>query len=70
MTGDAPSWGSPNDALAGLDDELADVELALARLDDGTYGRCETCGGALPDQRLAAAPASRSCGGHLDLDRS
>jgi hypothetical protein len=59
-----------SDGLVGLDDELADVERALTRLDDGTYGRCETCGQALPDERLAVAPAARRCGGHLDLDRS
>lgn len=53
----------------GLDDELADVERALTRLDDGTYGRCETCGQALPDERLAVAPATRRCGGHLEFDR-
>lgn len=67
MTGDEPP---PSDVLAGLDDELADVERALARLDDGTYGRCEMCGQALPDERLAAAPATRRCGGHLEFDRS
>lgn len=70
MTGDAPSSGSPNDALMGIDDELADVERALTRLDDGTYGRCETCGQALPDERLAVAPATRRCGGHLEFDRA
>lgn len=60
----------PSDALAGVEDELADVEVALTRLDDGTYGRCETCGQALPDERLAVSPATRRCGGHLDFDRS
>lgn len=28
------------------------VEAAMARLDDGTYGICELCGGAIDDQRL------------------
>lgn len=58
----------PDDVIGSIDAELADVEVALARLDDGTYGRCERCGTALSDDRLAAAPAARDCGGHLDLD--
>jgi len=46
------------DAVDGLLDE---VELALARLDDGTYGRCEGCGDLIDDDRLAELPIVRSC---------
>jgi hypothetical protein len=46
------------DAVDGLLDE---VELALARLDDGTYGRCEGCGDPIDDDRLAELPIVRSC---------
>jgi DnaK suppressor protein len=35
---------------------LADVEEALRRLQDGTYGRCLTCGQPIPDRRLEAIP--------------
>jgi len=35
---------------------LADVEEALRRLRDGTYGRCLTCGQPIPDRRLEAIP--------------
>ena len=35
---------------------LADVEEALRRLQDGTYGRCLTCGQSIPDRRLEAIP--------------
>lgn len=41
--------------------ELADVEHALARLDDGTYGICEACGQPIDEQRLEAVPAARLC---------
>jgi len=47
------------DAVDGLLDE---VELALARLDDGTYGRCEECGAPIDDARLAGSPIERTCG--------
>lgn len=35
---------------------LADVEEALRRLQDGTYGRCLSCGQPIPDRRLEAIP--------------
>jgi RNA polymerase-binding transcription factor DksA len=41
--------------------ELADVEHALKRLDEGTYGVCEACGGAISAERLEAVPAARLC---------
>lgn len=41
--------------------ELADVEHALRRLDDGTYGLCEACGRPIADARLDAMPAARLC---------
>lgn len=47
--------------LEHVDAELADVEHALRRLDDGTYGTCEACGGPIGDERLAAQPAARFC---------
>jgi RNA polymerase-binding protein DksA len=40
---------------------LADVEAALARLEAGTYGRCETCGRPIAAERLAARPSARTC---------
>lgn len=40
---------------------IADVEHALGRLDDGTYGSCETCGRPIPFERLEAIPQARHC---------
>ncbi len=47
--------------LEELETELHDVEHALHRLDDGTYGTCEVCGEAIGEARLEAAPATRVC---------
>ncbi|HEX7277303.1 MAG TPA: TraR/DksA C4-type zinc finger protein [Acidimicrobiales bacterium] len=41
--------------------ELADVEHALRRLDEGTYGLCEACGRPIDEARLDAIPAARLC---------
>jgi DnaK suppressor protein len=47
-----------------LREQLDDVERALAKLDDGTYGACEVCGAAIGDSRLEAMPAARFCIDH------
>ena len=44
-----------------LQDSLNDVQRALAKLDAGTYGRCERCGADIGDARLEAMPATRWC---------
>jgi DnaK suppressor protein len=50
------------DALAvSLSDTLEDIEVALQKFDDGTYGRCEGCGGQIGEPRLEAMPAARLC---------
>ena len=41
--------------------KLADVERALAKLDDGTYGLCDRCGALIPDERLEARPWAVLC---------
>ncbi|MEZ5208484.1 MAG: TraR/DksA C4-type zinc finger protein [Acidimicrobiales bacterium] len=43
---------------ASLREQLDDVDRALGKLDDGTYGSCEVCGATIPDERLAAMPAT------------
>lgn len=44
-----------------LQDALADVDRALEKLDDGSYGRCENCGTEIAEPRLDAMPATRYC---------
>jgi RNA polymerase-binding protein DksA len=50
--------------LAEIDrdlEELRDVEAALARMQQGAYGTCTTCGGAIPYERLTAYPTAKRC---------
>jgi RNA polymerase-binding transcription factor DksA len=42
---------------------LRRVDTALARLQDGRYGRCTRCGGSIAEARLAALPFAVRCGG-------
>ncbi len=54
-----------NQALAAsLREQLDDVERALAKLDEGTYGRCERCDQPIGEARLEAMPAARFCIDH------
>ena len=47
--------------LEQIEAELADVDRALHRLDDGSYGRCDACRQPIDDNRLEAMPAARFC---------
>ena len=53
------------DVILALADEarsvLAEVELALARLDAGSYGTCARCGADIAPARLDAYPAAATC---------
>ena len=42
---------------------IAEIEAARARVDAGTYGRCEVCGEPIADDRLEARPVARTCVG-------
>ena len=53
--------------LDAIEQELAEVERALALIDDGTYGQCQACGGSIDDAVLDRAPTSRFCAEHLPL---
>ena len=40
---------------------IQQIDQALARIDEGTYGFCLNCGNALNEKRLTAIPWSRHC---------
>ncbi len=40
---------------------LADVERALEKLEDGTYGICDSCGDPVGEERLEAIPSATLC---------
>lgn len=41
--------------------QLAAIDAALAKLDLGVYGRCDSCGGPIGPERLVARPAALTC---------
>src|ERR1700744_135140 len=40
---------------------LMEIEAALSRIDDGSYGRCAKCGQPIDRERLEALPAVAVC---------
>jgi len=38
---------------------VAEIDEALRRIDDGTYGQCERCGQPIDERRLEAMPTAR-----------
>jgi DnaK suppressor protein len=44
-----------------LEAELAEIDAALKRIEQGTYGRCVECGELIDPARLAALPTAARC---------
>ncbi|CNF65692.1 General stress protein 16O [Mycobacterium tuberculosis] len=44
-----------------LQTNLEEIDAALLRLDEGTYGLCEDCGKPVPEGRLEIIPYARRC---------
>ncbi len=71
IAGDSPDWSdrSVADALVESDNyrigrdaaSAQDLEDALLRIDQGSFGVCTDCGKAIAAERLAAYPAGRRC---------
>ncbi|MGI8648683.1 MAG: conjugal transfer protein TraR [Acidimicrobiales bacterium] len=45
----------------GILERVEQVERAIGRIDDGTYGQCERCSNQIPIARLEAYPAATLC---------
>jgi DnaK suppressor protein len=42
-------------------EEIREIDEALERIQDGSFGLCEDCGQAIPEGRLEAIPYARLC---------
>jgi RNA polymerase-binding protein DksA len=45
----------------GARETLVEIDAALRRIEDGTYGICEVCGEPIGAERLSAIPWARLC---------
>ena len=47
--------------LGSEKDALDQIDAAIERIEDGSYGQCETCGVQIPKARLEAVPYAALC---------
>lgn len=43
------------------EDELKEIDIALEKIEKGSFGLCEECEGVIPTERLRAIPYARLC---------
>ena len=56
--------------MGNKSEEIDDIDTALHKLDDGSYGVCEECGEEIPVKRLDAVPSASYCVScQHDIDR-
>lgn len=51
--------------LAQLEVRLSEVNAALEKIQEGVYGKCETCDKSIEEDRLDANPAATTCKAHM-----
>ena len=62
--GDGSSQSMRLDSITQLDQSrksLNEIEDALRRIADGSYGVCDVCGNLIPKARLASFPFAKTC---------
>ena len=58
---DVPRRGFDLELLKYDEETLQKIDDALERMDNGGYGRCETCGERIGRERLRAVPHAANC---------
>lgn len=57
--------GEADEVLEGLENagllEISQINAALSRIEEGTYGDCATCGEPVGEKRLEAIPHAAQC---------
>ena len=56
---DTSGTSNVNIDLDRIEQDLADIDIALGRLEDGTYWTCEVTGAEIPAEKLAENPTLR-----------
>ncbi len=55
------NFGENTAILSKLEARYNDVKVALEKIKNGTYGKCEVGGEDIPEERLEANPSARTC---------
>ena len=54
-------WANRTSVVEVLVKDLEAINLALKKMTNGTYGKCEVCGTDIPVERLKVMPEARTC---------
>lgn len=49
-----------------LQSRLSDINVALDKIEKGTYGKCAVCGEKIEETRLEANPSAKTCKAHIN----
>ena len=60
-TGDPGEAHTQAAMIAAIRQSMAQIDDALHRIDDGSYGSCAKCGAQIPPERLEVLPHARFC---------
>lgn len=66
---ESEAWGNQTAASQVLRARLADIDLALEKIDKGGYGKCEECGEDISMEMLQVDSTSRLCRSCKRLER-
>lgn len=58
-------YESNNAVVNTLEPKWRDINSALERIENGTYGICEVCGKEIEVERLEANPSAKTCMEHI-----
>jgi RNA polymerase-binding transcription factor DksA len=61
-------WDGRQALVATLERRWNDINRALAKIGNGTFGTCEVCATSIEADRLDANPAARTCKAHMNDD--
>lgn len=62
-------WNERRAMMAQLEIRYRNINRALKKFEDGTYGKCEISGEPIEDERLAANPAARTNMANIDREK-
>jgi RNA polymerase-binding transcription factor DksA len=59
-------WDGRQALVATLERRWNDINRALAKINENTFGTCEVCAASIEEDRLDANPAARTCKVHMN----
>ena len=65
----AEDWGERRATVAQIEMRYQNIDRALKKFADGSFGICEISQAPIEDDRLMANPAARTCKLHLERER-